>query len=65
MDIIAEGHRIKDRLLACQTKSEVETVANEEREKVMAMKSMRGDGPAMFHQIRYLKNYVLRDIEGK
>lgn len=66
MNVIKEGHRIKDRLRACTTEEQIEQVANEERDKVLSMKGQSEDGNAMFHQIKHLKLYMLRQIrQGK
>jgi len=63
MNVIEEANRIKDRLRACTSKDQIETVADEERETVLAMKDVTGDGAAMSHQIRNLKGYMLRQVD--
>lgn len=63
MTLIDEANRIKDRLRACTTVEQVDKVADEERDTVLEMKGASFDGNAMFHQIRNLKIYRLRQIE--
>lgn len=63
MTLIGEANRIKDRLRSCTTLDEIERVADEERDTVLGMKGASCDGNAMFHQIRNLKIYKIREIE--
>jgi hypothetical protein len=66
MNVIEEGHRIKDRLRDAGTVEEIERIADEERDKVLGMKGLSEDGTAMYHQIKHLKLYRLRMIrEGR
>ncbi len=62
MNVIAEGHRIKDRLRDAETVDEIERIADEERDKVLGMKGLSEDGNAMYHQIKNMKLYRLRMI---
>lgn len=62
-DHLEEANRIKRRLRACQTREEVETVANEEREKVRAMHEADGEARTMALQIANLKSHILRGFE--
>lgn len=57
--VLKEARRIKDRLRACQSAEEVEAVADEERETVYGMQGDKGDGDSMFHQIAFLKAYLI------
>ena len=57
-----EANRIKDRLRACTTVEEVEQVASEEREQVMAWKDKGGNQGAMFYHIANLKKYMIRKL---
>jgi hypothetical protein len=60
LNVVNEANRIKDRLRACTSKDEIERVADEERETVMGMRDAPGHGPALFEQIKNLKQYMLR-----
>ncbi|WP_120636038.1 hypothetical protein [Ruegeria sp. EL01] len=60
MNVVGEATRIKARLRACTTKAEIDCVANEERDTVMGMRDAPGHGPALFEQIKNLKQYMLR-----
>lgn len=62
MSVIEEGHRIKDRLRDAETEDEIERIADEERETVLGMKDTTPDGNAMYHQIKNLKLFMLRQI---
>lgn len=55
MDVLAESHRIKNRLRACLDGAEVDAVAAEERDTVLGWKGQKGDAGAMYHQVINLK----------
>lgn len=65
MNVIKEGHRIKDRLREAKTEEQIERIADEEREKVLGMKDTTPDGNAMYHQIKNLKLFMLRQIRAE
>lgn len=58
-ELMKEVDRIKDRLRACCSRAEVEQVADEERENVVAMQDQPG-GATQAIMISNLKSYVLK-----
>ncbi len=64
MNVVEEANRIKARLRACQSGEEIERIAAEEREKVIAMKGQSAESNAMYLQVVNLKSYMLRFVIG-